>query len=733
MSKHAVQKESRWSLNRSKSMTSIGSDAIASLSRGSVCDNLISAEGLEFFRPKEGARFLSRPEKGRSVAAAARKFGSPFREAVNELQSSCLRLPTDLLRLLDDCSPTGPGAKKSPESARLASFLVNVYIMESILAKGEGSTLPSTLQGTLDSFLGGNTTLNPINLTNCYPAEVLSKVEVRLQGQSYGAELTDLLPYVLEEHGQVMRSEVSRCVRSRAERAKKKEAGSYYTPSDVADFMVKALLEGADQNGPWLDPACGSGVFARAVLKAVSSRMGHPSDPGRLMLWCIENIFGIDINEQALDNAAFLLLTDIENLPCAFQSATEPRLEKWLRLRRNFLAADTLSIAPALDSKADPQGVSLQGKFSFSLSDIKIDDLFPAGPNQFRFGILNPPYSAVPMPENQCDYVSYRDVNPNTESVPAVPGFVEFLVRAIAPDGRASCVLPLSVACSSRVPYRSLRRFFDRAESKFEFHCYDREPHALFGEDVRTRSTIAVIHRDAQEQGIWTTSLQQWSSHERQRIFDAPHMAKLSGVSIQDLIPKLGSANEADSYMSLMRSEGGGSIAPLEVSRIPFSESLNVNDIRSLFVGSTGYRYLSVSRAGFGIDVSIERPSSNPVTKLGFCSERASFVGMAVLSSNIARWLWRVEGDGFHVNGQFLKRLPLWNNRFSPEEQAQLEKLGRAIWREMKRRPKLAVNKRRQTVSFHPDNCGSITREVDRILVSHFDLAPGLLQEVHGG
>ena len=66
----------------------------------------------------------------------------------------------------------------------------------------------------------------------------------------------------------------------------------------------------------------------------------------------------------------------------------------------------------------------------------------------------------------------------------------------LARPGRSASgmVVPLSLGCSRRTQLTALRRAIAASGGRWRFAFFDREPHALFGEDVKTRNTIAFRH-----------------------------------------------------------------------------------------------------------------------------------------------------------------------------------------------------------------------------------------------
>ena len=93
----------------------------------------------------------------------------------------------------------------------------------------------------------------------------------------------------------------------------RREAGTYYTPLSLVDFMLDQTLppEATDPDLTILDPACGSGVFlVRAYQRLVAAwQQQHGKSPAAQQLGEIlkHRIFGVDINPSAIRIAAFNL------------------------------------------------------------------------------------------------------------------------------------------------------------------------------------------------------------------------------------------------------------------------------------------------------------------------------------------------------------------------------------------------------------------------------------------
>ena len=100
--------------------------------------------------------------------------------------------------------------------------------------------------------------------------------------------------------------------------SKKKGKGIYYTPKFIVDFMLSETLKPLLNKNPNItlfDPACGSAAFLVEGFKAIISRHKAQKDFEKKKQILETQIFGIDIDEEALQIATFsLYLTLLEDL-----------------------------------------------------------------------------------------------------------------------------------------------------------------------------------------------------------------------------------------------------------------------------------------------------------------------------------------------------------------------------------------------------------------------------------
>ena len=91
-----------------------------------------------------------------------------------------------------------------------------------------------------------------------------------------------------------------------------KKDKAFYTPEYLADYIVKESVGTCldiDTNCTVLDPACGSGIFLVQSLKQIISKNvdsdGYIKDNKRLVELVENNIYGVDLNPEAIDVTIF--------------------------------------------------------------------------------------------------------------------------------------------------------------------------------------------------------------------------------------------------------------------------------------------------------------------------------------------------------------------------------------------------------------------------------------------
>lgn len=652
----------------------------------------------------------SRPKPGRSLGGIVTRTEVPIRAAIRELLTSARNAP-DPSALLFDCTVYGPEPVTEPPAIRTAWFIVTIGIVHAI-AQGLRNTAP--FRTSLDWFFDGTTLAHKV--LALFAPEQLQAAQIHLGDLAVNDDLIDLFPYVLEPHGHVTRSRLEKCSTARSLREEKRAAGVYYTPSDVADFMVAAISQEGKSTGSWLDPACGTGVFLRAVLRHVLD--AQPADTVTTPLETVlSGLFGIDRSALATDLASFTVLVE-----CLLKAPLEcSPWEAWRQIKTKIVCMNALRLEPTDSMVALHIDAPVR---------IKTHEIFPrANPGGFDHVVMNPPYCSVQVDDSlRSSWHSFSGLKP-AQKGDAHIAFAEMTWRMTSKSGSAAAVLPLSIATNSTRMFRDFREELLCSSGSKEFLFFDREPQSLFGEDVKTRNVILIRNgsETAVEAKLRTSRLLKWSGPQRSSIFTRERSVPVSFKPQSAFIPKLGSTPEAQLYSALTQAviQGKSSSLSPQATRAHLDDAVNFSkdeSLRTLLVSGTAYNFLNVFFAG-SLPAAPAKPySRSPVNALRFHNEEFAFAAYAVMASRLAFWLWNVEGDGFHVTGAFIRRLPLWAVFASKERIKTLSSFGETLWNVAQMHPVGSINGGRQTYSYHFGHNHAYNLAVEAELLSAFKL-----------
>ena len=659
---------------------------------------------------------LDVPAKGHVLSTVSEEYGGPIRAAVRILtgaiQDSGL-IPSDLYA--EGPWSKGPAVlqRSAPETA--AWHICAQWVVFTALCMNDE---PATLADALRWFDKENefsTLLDNID------SAALVQASAELLTVSDSSALAQLLPYVLDPHGLGTRLSVMRDPNTHKVRAAKRTHGVFYTPADVAEHIAILALQEADFEPHALrvfDPACGTGVFLRAAFRQIC-RMS--ASPERIATHCL---FGSDIDSCAVNGCAYVLMHDAISLGV---SAPNPRL-LWNLIRQNFATVDALSL--------DPNRV-YQTLTLFSLEPVtkryELSDVFPGldGPPNVIIG--NPPYAEIgPRPDLK-SLASVFQTFPakGGASVDMHPLFLEQMVRLSAESASSGMVIPLSLAFSTSQQFQAARQLIDETPGTWRFSFFDREPHALFGEEVKTRNSIVLWSRTASSRVSVkkTGPLLKWRGHDRARMLQSIDFTEIHGM-VSDIIPKLRGRVQARALEILQRqpSSLAGFVRCYHSTHL---ENTFWGDRKTVFVGSTAYNFLNVFfRPPANLIPSSKLLSTNTIHDLRCASMRDAYAVFALLSSGITFWLWHVLADGFHVSRGFLETLPLGPTLFNADTIDALSQAGRTLWKDVQAHPVSSLNRGRASISFPASRLREQQRTIDVIVSEAAGLPKTFQQEL---
>jgi predicted RNA methylase len=670
------------------------------------------------------------PRAGLSLSAAVESRGALVQQAVSKLTSgfSDVGLGEVLTYLFPDRISEQAKLQGDAHKIRAAWNLVSIWLT----ARRDCHASDNIGLQDAENWFMGTERGKYSTLTEKVEGGSLSEAERLLCGIQYDVEFQELLPYILEKYGSGSRSSVMRMPSTAIARSAKRETGVFYTPADVADYMVdhvKLIYKDDFRAAKVLDPACGTGVFLLAMLRGISKECSKEFSHFDYITSCLH---GMDISKHALDAAAFLLLSNCLNDIRA--KHISPR-SAWCAIRMNLAEIDSLQVK-AMDTRLKHSRLEI-----FDYLSRSIEDLFPRVRHGFGIVIGNPPYANISEHSDfeslKERFASLKGMSPSSR-VSLYPMFVEMMWQFTTPGcNAAALVTPLSISFHGGKEYRNCRHEMSISGGQWQFAFFDREPHALFGEEVKTRNSILfrteasdTVQR-GQVEHIATGPLRKWTSRTRSSLFQNIDFTPLGALDITNGIPKLCGKTQAMAFLSLRRSSSQFHSLALNIDHCSLSEVFRNGNTPRIFVGGTAYNFLNVYRPlNPPVDLQGLPLSDSSVHRLEFKNEAIASAAFSILSSRLVFWLWRVLGDGFHVTRSLFDVIPFEQDSFSKAGFDSLTGIGERLWCILQKYRFISVNRGKQTIGFRPLACRKELDTIDAILVQALGLDISFAEEL---
>ena len=381
------------------------------------------------------------------------------------------------------------------------------------------------------------------------------------------------------------------------------------------------------------------------------------------------SIYGVDISPYAVESAKFVLLVEVIRSECGH----EVDYGKLLRyLNKNIICADSTM----------PETIFQKHNYF---------------PKSFNCILGNPPY------------VSSMQVNGLSDRSNLFIPFVDNLIDYSREESCCSLILPLSFSYSNFSDFKRIRKRIMKDEASWRFEQYDRSPDSLFGDDVKSRNCIVVRSKKNKIKQIESTNLLRWTSVNRENfIFSEKVTSNISGFSIEQFVPKLGSAVEVEAYKKLVNNKY--SLARMVLG----SEN---NEGFYFTIGGTAYNWLCVYDHVPNATDSYGNPYvSSSRKKFTTINEDDLYFVIACLNSVCAFWLWTVVGDGFHITNRILTSFGIEKNLFDEKSYDELVALGRKFSREIINYPTKSVNSGKIITSYNHLHLMDIIYKIDKVI-----------------
>ncbi|MCA6432937.1 MAG: N-6 DNA methylase, partial [Cytophagales bacterium] len=293
-------------------------------------------------------------------------------------------------------------------------FNGNIFTIE----KGEKITCDQ-LQLIKKCFICGNDSTAQVQLFEKWRLFDFSIIQIELLSEIYENFLFKTDPYL------------------------KKRTGTYYTPPALVEFILNEKLPvnktEKNYNVKVLDPSCGSGIFLVESFKRLVKRYENQhkeklSDFDKLKKLLTDNIFGIELHQQAIKVAAF-------SLYLALVDQLDPKT-LWQKKKHRL---------PNLINNPKDKSLKKQGKNLFCRDtiqqNVEIESI------DFNLVIGNPPFGTTDLLEsvrNYCDKYGF-----------AKEMVLPFLHKAtkFAPKGKIALIFNTKVLTNTGGTYQSFRKW----------------------------------------------------------------------------------------------------------------------------------------------------------------------------------------------------------------------------------------------------------------------------------
>ena len=350
--------------------------------------------------------------------------------------------------------------------------------------------------------------------------------------------------------------------------------------------------------------------------------------------------------------------------------------------------------------------------------------------------IGNPPYVEVPKDLNrrilECNYFTALKRWSRDEDL-----YTMVVERSLSilrkQHSLFGMILPLSLTFSTKKPFKNFRKVLSMQKGTLWLSHFDRIPSALFGNEVRTRCTIATLSKNKEfaDNKLNTTALNRWPAEKRDILFQYIQYSKIK-LNITDNIPKIGSQVQADTLEALISKKSS--------LDIDLSESISFTELASsapnfprpgVFVGGTAYNWFPVWRE-IPETFDIDGKPSLPARTAGFIfrDTKTADVIFALLASSIGYWWWAVASDGFNLKKWLIKSFPLSAQSLKPDVKTKLAKLGENLRKELKKHYVYKENKGKIGNYFLPA-CSEQIKQIDTVLAHNVnELSPEFFEDI---
>ena len=278
----------------------------------------------------------------------------------------------------------------------------------------------------------------------------------------------------------------------------RKDKGQYFTPDDVAQFMVSKISH--FPKGKWLDPCSGVGNLSWHLINVQEDKED----------FLVNNLILTDLDELSLLIARTLFTVNFQ----------DKRKNLFNEIKQNFQVFDFLSVADST------------GQLTTDKTDLQ---QIPA----HDYVIVNPPYLAISPARTEFETAKSRDL------------YAYFLENIIKTSKGFISITPQSFTNAEK--FTQLRKLLLRKYENLVIYNFDNVPANVFhgikfgSKNSNTansiRPSVIIAHDGPGKRRI--TSLIRWRSSERKTMFDSVDQFLSETELFDEYFPKVNKVFEA--------------------------------------------------------------------------------------------------------------------------------------------------------------------------------------------
>ncbi|MCR8747252.1 BREX-1 system adenine-specific DNA-methyltransferase PglX [Romboutsia lituseburensis] len=457
-----------------------------------------------------------------------------------------------------------------------------------------------------------------------------------------------------------------------------KESDIYNVEGNLLDILYNIKI---------LDPTCGTGAFLLNVVdllediyRTIFNKL-NIDDPYLIIKIITNNIYGVDIMEDAIDIAKFRLYLKVIQ---SFNESNKDSLKEGLEIN---LEVGNALVGDVFNQLNNDQEVYLDEVALTLESDYSNDDM------QFDCIVGNPPYVEYSKVRN-------KYVVENIETIKAgnlYAFIIEKSINILKEKGTVGLIVPISIVSTKRT--KDLRRFIESNCTDIFYSNFGDRPGTLFN-GVHQKLTIFIGEKgNSCSSNIYTSSYYHWYKEERPHIFANIKYIK-NDYRNDDFYYKFGN----------------------EIEKSIIDKIINEQcSISNQFIKESEYNAYLNTRMTFWMKCFKSEKLSSEFKKYNFTSHENAWIFMAVMNSSLYYFFWECISDVWHITSKDLSFFNFNIDRLTINEREQLINLAQELEQDLELK-KVYIGSKQTEYEYKHKKSKMIIDEIDKVLKTHYKL-----------